>query len=272
MPMSTSLDLGQGSGEASTLTESDERSLGRAELDQLREKERDILDQLRHIRNVTATRRDQIRASCPTSADLISHLPAEVLLLIIELVLQSPLVGCDPHRHIKRELASLSRRWRNLILDSPSLWNRIRICEPWDVPFVKAHVARSAECPLDVEICTEDWDDCRWGAINDRLTVVIRCRHRWRSLVLKTTEKDLIMSCITFAWWFISFKRLTIMDDGLSGPFRFSPNADWSSVDYLELQTCVDLNCLSKLSGLETLLCFRQSFIQVSQRQASLPL
>ncbi|KAI6148949.1 hypothetical protein EDD17DRAFT_1644631 [Pisolithus thermaeus] len=254
MSMSTSFDLSRGSGEASTLTERDERSLGRAELDQLREKERDILDQLHHIRTVTATRRDQIRASCPTSADLISHLPAEVLLLIIELVLQSPLVGCDPHHHIKRELASLSRRWRNLILNSPSLWNRIRICEPWDVPFVKAHVARSAECPLDVEICMKDWDDCDWSAINDRLIVVIRCRHRWRSLVLRTTEKDLIISCITFAWWFIPFKRLTIIDDGLSDPFRFSPNVDWSSVDYLELQTRVNLNCLSNLSGLKTLL------------------
>ncbi|KAI6097588.1 hypothetical protein EV401DRAFT_2082567 [Pisolithus croceorrhizus] len=147
-----------------------------------------------------------------------------------------------------------SRHWRNLILDSPSLWSSIRICKPWDVPFVKAHVARSAECPLDIEFYWEGSTEYDWRAIRSRFIAVFCCRHRWRSLALKNIGKDLILSSI-FARQSIAFKRLTIIGDyPVTRPFWFGPNVDRTSVDYLELRACVDVNCLSNLSSLETLI------------------
>ncbi|KAI5982760.1 hypothetical protein EDC04DRAFT_1784969 [Pisolithus marmoratus] len=253
--MSSSIDCCQDSGERLAPSAPDELSLRRAGLDQLREKERELLDQLHLVCAATRVQRDRIRASCPTPADLTRHLPAEVLLRIIEFALQNPLMGCDSHRHVKRELASVSCRWRDLILGSPSLWNCIRICKSWTVPFVKAHIARSAECPLSIEVCTRDWEaqgGMEWGAIAARLSVLIHCRHRWRSLVLKTVDR-VIMSSIASSEGFTSLKRLTIINDGPTDPFWFGP-VDWLSVDYLELRSRVDLNYLSNLSNLETLI------------------
>ncbi|KAI6165672.1 hypothetical protein EDD17DRAFT_1753866 [Pisolithus thermaeus] len=263
MSMPSSLDPGQGSGEASILSARNERSLGRAVLDQLRERKWGILNKLRRIGIFAPMWRDRIRASSPKSADFISRLPAEVLLLIIELVLQSPLVECDTHRHVKCGLASVSRHWRNLILNCPSLWNRIRIRKSWDVPFVKAHVARSAEYPLDIEFDLQCFTRCDWRALRSRLIAVFCCRYRWRSLVLKDINKDVILSSI-FARQSVAFKRLTIIGDyQATRPFWFSPNVDWTSVDYLELRTCVDVNYLSNLSSLETLI--------IDFRNAALP-
>ncbi|KAI6148950.1 hypothetical protein EDD17DRAFT_1644645 [Pisolithus thermaeus] len=253
MSMTSSLDSRQGSGEASTLSAHNERSLNRAELDRLRKRTREVSKQFRLANAGVQEQRDVILASRSTSADLISHLPAEVLLRIIELVLQNPLVGCDPHRHVKRELASLSRHWRNLILGTPSLWNCIRISRPWDVPFVEAHVARSAECPLDIEVYWEFFHGYDRCPIRNRINVVRRCRHRWRSLVLRDIDKNLIASSI-FARESIALKRLTVIDDYLIPLFRFGPSVDWTSVDYLELQTCINLSCLSNFSSLKTLI------------------
>ncbi|KAI6155631.1 hypothetical protein BKA82DRAFT_991379, partial [Pisolithus tinctorius] len=254
--MSSSLDpSGDHEMSASIHSARDELTLTRAELDQLREKEQELLDQLRLIRTATRTCRDQVRASCPIPADLISYLPVEVLVRIIELALQNPLPGCDSHRHVKRELASVSRHWRNLILGSPGLWNYIRISEPWSVPFVEAHVARSAECPLDIEVClVKGWhspDGLGWDALHDRLDPVLRCRHRWRSLVLQTADSYIILQLITLAGP-ISFKRLTIIDHDIT--FWFSTFEGWSPVNYLKLQARIHLNYLSKLSNLETLI------------------
>lgn len=176
---------------------------------------------------------------------------------IIELTLQNPLPGCDPHHHVKRELASVSRHWRNLILGSPGLWNCIRISQSWSVPFVEAHVARSAECPLDIEVClATGWyspDGLGWDAFHGRLDAVLRCRHRWRSLDLQTADTYIILQFITLGGP-ISFKRLTIIDHDMTGLFWFGTYKDWSPVNYLKLQGQIYLSYLSELSNLETLI------------------
>ncbi|KIO14629.1 hypothetical protein M404DRAFT_179589 [Pisolithus tinctorius Marx 270] len=237
----------------STHSTRDELTLTCAELNQLREKEQALLDQLRPIRTATPARRDQVHASCPIPADLISYLPVEVLLRIIELALQNPLPVCDPHRHVKRELASVSRHWRNVILGSPGLWNYIKISQSWSVPFVEAHVARSAECPLDIKV--KGWEfpgELGWNALHDRLGVVLRCQHRWRSLFLQSADANPILQLISSSGP-ISFKRLTIVGNNISYLFWFWTSEDWSPVNYLKLDTNVPLHHLSKLSNLETL-------------------
>lgn len=91
----------------------------------------------------------QILPNCITN---INQLPSDILIIIFELALR----GCHPD--INR-LLRVSRRWHDLILDTPSLWARIelitrkeehgKITLP-DESYVQACHVRSANAPLRI--------------------------------------------------------------------------------------------------------------------------
>ncbi|KAI6009664.1 hypothetical protein EDC04DRAFT_854290 [Pisolithus marmoratus] len=56
--------------------------------------------------------------------------------------------ACDLHRLQKQKFAGVSR-WREVVLNTQSLWTSIRVCPRWPSSFVEMHMTRSREHPLD---------------------------------------------------------------------------------------------------------------------------
>ncbi|KAL4070312.1 hypothetical protein J3A83DRAFT_4188377 [Scleroderma citrinum] len=160
----------------------------RAELARLESREQQLVEQLCNIRVAIRVRRAQLEELVKRIPASIDRLPNELLLRIFEhcidvSVLEFPSV--DMHRYCKGALAAVSRRWRDVVLYSPSLWTTIKVTPTWSRSLVKAHVARSSQSLLEVEICS--WKD---GPIQETLLplldVLIPCAHRWRSLVIRS--------------------------------------------------------------------------------------
>ncbi|KAI6003330.1 hypothetical protein EDC04DRAFT_2908345 [Pisolithus marmoratus] len=134
----------------------------RAELDRLDKREYELKQELFHVRAAAETKRKLIHDICklrPVAA--INRLPVEVL---------------------KQLFAGVSHRWRNIILNSPSLWTTICVCPTWPFSLVEMHVERSGEYPLDIAI-VEWWDeDDDDDNTFNFLDPVLPYTHRWRSL------------------------------------------------------------------------------------------
>ncbi|KAI6044078.1 hypothetical protein EDC04DRAFT_458805 [Pisolithus marmoratus] len=81
----------------------------------------------------------------------------------------------------KQIYARVSRWWRDVILNSPSLWATICVSPHWASSFVEMHVARSGEHPLDIAVLQ------RWHEDNDVsfLGPILSCTRRWRSLTIR---------------------------------------------------------------------------------------
>lgn len=116
----------------------------------------------------------------------INRLPNFVLLTwIFELCISATSIAlplCDVHRHRKRQLASVSRHWRSVILHSPSLWATIKLAPTWSQSFVKTHVTRNATFSLAIEM--GPWPPGRL-VFRVILNLLVGCAHRWRSLVVQ---------------------------------------------------------------------------------------
>ena len=83
----------------------------------------------------------------------------------------------------------VSRRWRNLILHSPSLWSTIKVTPTWREPLVREHVANSCQHPLNIEICS--WSEMEsHGRLVALLDIVTPCAHRWRSLAIRDDSTE----------------------------------------------------------------------------------
>ena len=112
----------------------------------------------------------------------IDRLPNELLVRILKLSIHESCL----------ELAGVSRRWRDVVLHSPSLWTTIRVTKSMSLLKLKTHVSKSSELPLDIEI--QLWTE---PLLNTVLDVLIPCAHRWRSLVIQCSGCSLIKNMLT---------------------------------------------------------------------------
>ena len=94
----------------------------RAELSLLEDKERRLRKELLDVRTAITTQRAKITELLRTRAAAINHLPTEILLFIFDLDVHS-----NPYPGRNYELAAVCRRWRDVVLDSPSLWTTIHV-------------------------------------------------------------------------------------------------------------------------------------------------
>ncbi|KAI6110857.1 hypothetical protein EDD16DRAFT_1222942 [Pisolithus croceorrhizus] len=166
----------------------DELAAARAELARLQDCERELLEELGSVHAAIRVQRGKIndlfqqrRLPAP-----ITRLPLKVLSNIIHRVILDTCPESDAHRYTKRQLASVSRLWRDAIFDFPNLWTTIAIDPSWPISLVMAHVERSRDCPLNIII--SNWSSCD-DSFNDRLGVAITCGCRWRSLVIQQIRK-----------------------------------------------------------------------------------
>ena len=124
----------------------------------------------------------------------IDRLPAELLAQIFQLCIRASVIAfpsCDVHRHLKKQLASVSRRWRDIILNAANFWTTIRLTPTWSKSFVKVHLARSSTSSLDIEMCGR-WprSSCAGITVHELLHLLIACSHRWRSVIVRRSAPD----------------------------------------------------------------------------------
>ncbi|KAI6037378.1 hypothetical protein BKA83DRAFT_4175802 [Pisolithus microcarpus] len=162
----------------------DELAAARAELARLQDCERELLEELGRVRAAVRVQKGKIddlfkqqRLPAP-----ITRLPLTVLSDIIHRVILDTRPESDAHRCTKRQLASVSRHWRDAILGFPGLWTTIAIDPSWSISLVMAHVERSGGCPLDIII--SNWSS-HSDSFNDLIGVAVTCGYRWRSLVIQ---------------------------------------------------------------------------------------
>ena len=86
------------------------------------------------------------------------------------------------HHHLKRRLASVSRRWRHIIMNSAKFWTTIELAPTRSESLVKVHLARSSECFLDIEICGPWPHDIAAHIL--LVNLLISYSYRWHSVAV----------------------------------------------------------------------------------------
>ena len=121
-----------------------------------------------------------------TQPSPIKSLPNELLCQILKGTIETMPAQSDPHRVRKYELATVCRRWRDIIINTPSFWTLIRVAPTWRKALVKVHLERSRQCPLDL-VFAGFRSKIKFNAL---LNIVMPTTHRWHSLVI-SSESDL---------------------------------------------------------------------------------
>ncbi|KAI5989579.1 hypothetical protein EDD15DRAFT_1308174 [Pisolithus albus] len=120
-----------------------ELSDARAELARLKCRELELLQDLLDVRKALAAQTVMIDELVKASAiPPISRLPNELLARIFLLIGDA-----------RESLASVSRRWRAVIMDTPSIWSEIWLDQYRSRPtLLKLHLDRSRQAPLTITI------------------------------------------------------------------------------------------------------------------------
>ncbi|KAG6332138.1 hypothetical protein ID866_6949, partial [Astraeus odoratus] len=175
-------------------------SQARAELMRLEEKVDELVRQLLDTRQTVYAQRIKVDGLIRQRPAAIQRLPTESLLMILTLDIQS-----EDRRGIarKQELASVSRRWRDVILDTPALWSSIRLLQ-LDGSSLKTHLRRSRESCLDIII--EEADYRPESNLFQCLDIAMSCAHRWRSL--HVMDHDLVSAAVADSIHHLNFPAL----------------------------------------------------------------
>ncbi|KDQ07287.1 hypothetical protein BOTBODRAFT_38905 [Botryobasidium botryosum FD-172 SS1] len=102
-----------------------------------------------HMISTLRTRSNQYNATY--------RLPNEVLSLIFQFIERSsanPL--CPLRKRAPHNIAAVSRLWREVALNTPSLWTRIDVMPPW---LTRVFLRRSKEEPLRIEVDANELDE-----------------------------------------------------------------------------------------------------------------
>ncbi|KAI6012754.1 hypothetical protein F5J12DRAFT_891063 [Pisolithus orientalis] len=157
----------------------------RAVLATLERRERELTAEFNDVRAALDLQRHKIEESIrrlPVSP--INRLPNEMLLQIFELIIRG-VDDLDFRVRRKGVLAGVSRRWRNAIWSIPCLWTTIKVSSSWSRALIEAHVTRSSESLLDIEIDSRSgWIMTQGESFIPLLDLVATCAERWRSLTV----------------------------------------------------------------------------------------
>ena len=152
----------------------DDIAEARVKLELLEKQEQQLVEKLYSVRAAVRAQRTKLEQLVKRIPPPINRLPNEILLLIFKLSGHSSVLG----------LTAVSRCWRNKMLQCPTLWTTIKVTPSWGKHLVKAHVTRSSECPLEIEI--HGWEDGKsHEGLLAMLDVLISCSQRWHSLVIQ---------------------------------------------------------------------------------------
>ncbi|KAI6116407.1 hypothetical protein F5141DRAFT_1213011 [Pisolithus sp. B1] len=120
-----------------------ELSDARAELARLQRRELELLQNLLDVHKAVAAQKVVIDELIKASAvPPINRLPNELLAQTFLLI-----------RDQKQSLGSVSRRWRVVIMDTPTIWSEICFSDYYSRPsLLKLHLDRSRQVPLTISL------------------------------------------------------------------------------------------------------------------------
>lgn len=146
----------------------------RLELMHLEKQVQDFQAKFFDSRTALQAQKAKVETLIRQSAHPIGRLPVDIFLYIAKLSGLSPL-----------DLMGVSRRWKNVVLQSPSLWTNIRVSPKWSTQLVEAHVGKSSQLLLDITIHSWRTESRHKGNLFAMLDVLIPHAHRWRSFVIE---------------------------------------------------------------------------------------
>ena len=156
----------------------------------LEEKEQELLKQFLDARAATATKRAEFdrhiqTVSTPTTNLINSKLPTELLLSILY---YSAFTTSIPYhrRQRKEKLASVCRRWRDIIHRNPRFWTTIHV--PSNISSMEAHLKRSCGIPLDIVISIHKKASEKHFVSS--LDKAVSQAHRWHTLEVDDFTRD----------------------------------------------------------------------------------
>jgi len=242
-----------------------------AELARLQRAELDLLAQLSDIRTAAEVQRRKIALlleipPVPQSNDITHRLPAELLSRVLGFALHAPISKRHAMYHDRKmELASVSRRWKDTILNDPHLWTAIFVRATWSLPLVKAYLTRSRDCLLDIEVYP--WTFHRYSESQTTLleifNIVLAHARRWRSIMVGSGPLNLDGVATAS---FPSLVRIELHDDTVNRFMSYLDPARLPALRHLELRSGV----LDETPSMEN--TFINLMLAFSERPSRLPL
>ncbi|KIM64130.1 hypothetical protein SCLCIDRAFT_659561 [Scleroderma citrinum Foug A] len=155
----------------------DRLTQARVELTRLEEKAQELLKQFLEVRTAMAAQRTKITELIKQRPP-IHRLPTELLVSILDLD-----IAVHPNCHQRKwQLAQVSRRWRDTILDNPIFWTTITLTT-LNPSAIRTHLKRNGNLFLDIVIKVEESPSTIFEGLDYfRLPIVMPHAHRWRAL------------------------------------------------------------------------------------------
>jgi len=127
----------------------------------------------------------------------ISRLPADVLEIIFEesRCALSQWIGLRRPLPIEVRLSHVCRRWRQVSLSTPSLWNTLRLPILHKESSIKAYLQRCNRCPLSVQLGPELSDRRVMDVVS---SVLIPRIGQFRELILDTEDRQELYTLLGF--------------------------------------------------------------------------
>ncbi|KAG8955798.1 hypothetical protein FRC00_005237 [Tulasnella sp. 408] len=180
------------------------------------------------------------------SSRRIRELPPEILAyILLESMAGDEIYSIKRHR----ELASVCRHWRDVVLSTPHFWNTItdnpRAGDPLANGIVK--LTRSKNTPLTVEY-RGDYMDPEL----DFWDLVEPTTPRWEKATLTLHEGNTAKVCSTLTKGLPNLKRLTLESGFFPEDVKLGPTPRLAEL-YLNRQTTLDISDGTTLSALRTL-------------------
>ena len=159
----------------------DELAQVRSELARLEKEERDLHERLSSVRVAIKAHKSRLEDLVRTKPAPIGSLPPEIIFYVLELA-DFPFCG-----YRIRELARVSRAWKNIILSFPNFWSNIDL-HPYraNMSFLKAQVARSRQYPLRITI--QYWSTP--AELSSFIDVIVPHVYRWRILDIRMNSRE----------------------------------------------------------------------------------
>lgn len=159
----------------------DELEWARAELSQLEKMEFAHLEHLLAARKAVKVQRIRIEEIIKRRHPAIHRLPIELLARIFGFALireEGKSKQFDVIRERRRNLAGVSRLWRDVILDTPDLWSDFGLTALRNQTPLKVQLRRSQDVPFYVTIT----DEAEYPGVERLLRDLLPTMNRWRSL------------------------------------------------------------------------------------------
>lgn len=146
----------------------------------------DMLSSVMPQRSNTRLELDQLKKK--ETPPPIDCLPVELLLKILSFALVDDDRVCGRTRMVS---AHVSRHWRDVILNCPAFWTTIELYPGRTPPFIKAHVERSRNYLVDINI--HHWFSGEEFIVFPKLLdAIIPCAHRWRSFTVNSNRTPIM--------------------------------------------------------------------------------